>query len=73
MPAVVDGDKNTNNEDGIEIYLKNPTYEGSSKKTGLTSSVAYDTVELSPQTVEEDGKTYDVPDRHWEVKGTYMF
>ena len=73
---MVNNDKTTNDSegDGVEIYLKNPTYEGNSNQNGHdVHPVSYDTVEHYSQTVVEDGETYAVPDKNWQAKGTYMF
>ena len=74
MPAAVDkeSDKSTANKGEEERYFKNPTYEGNATHTGITP-VTYDTVATDVSQKVEHGKTYDVPDQHWQADGTYVF
>ena len=75
MPPSID--KSVDEGQG-EVYIRNPTYEGRSKKEKRIHEVTYDTVvELPTQTVApgESDPTYAVPDhdKAWQGEGTYIF
>ena len=61
-------------DDNEERYFKNPTYEGTSNKNGVPSAT-YETVNLSDSTkiTIENEQAYAVPDKQWQVDGTYIF
>lgn len=56
----IDGAKE--DEDDVERYFKNPTYEGSANQNS-TPAVTYYTVNTPYKKVIVNGHTYDVPDK----------